>query len=46
MADSVDFENLVAGYYTLLYQFAVSLTRAEADSCDLVQQTFFKTTAS
>ena len=40
MADSVDFENLVAGYYAPLYQFAFSLTREEADSCDLVQQTF------
>jgi RNA polymerase sigma-70 factor (ECF subfamily) len=40
MADSVDFENLVAGYYAPLYQFAFSLTREEADACDLVQQTF------
>ena len=40
MADSVDFENLVAGYYAPLYQFAFSLTRDEADSCDLVQQAF------
>ena len=40
MAESLDFENLVAGYYAPLYQFAFSLTRDEADSCDLVQQTF------
>ena len=40
MADSVDFEKLVADYYGPLYQFAYSLTRDEADSCDLVQQTF------
>lgn len=40
MADSVNFENLVAGHYGPLYQFAFSLTRDEADACDLVQQTF------
>ena len=40
MAESVDFEKLVADYYAPLYQFAFSLTREEADSCDLVQQTF------
>ena len=40
MADSVNFENLVASHYGPLYQFAFSLTRDEADSCDLVQQTF------
>jgi RNA polymerase sigma-70 factor (ECF subfamily) len=40
MADSVDFENLVASYYEPLYQFAFSLTRDEPDACDLVQQTF------
>jgi RNA polymerase sigma-70 factor (ECF subfamily) len=40
MADSLDFETLVADYYAPLYQFAFSLTRDEADSCDLVQQTF------
>jgi len=40
MADSVDFESLVAAYYEPLYGFAFSLTRDEADSCDLVQQTF------
>jgi len=40
MAESVDFEGLVAGYYEPLYGFAFSLTRDEADACDLVQQTF------
>jgi RNA polymerase sigma-70 factor, ECF subfamily len=40
MAESTDFESLVARYYGLLYQFAFSLTRDEADACDLVQQTF------
>jgi RNA polymerase sigma factor (sigma-70 family) len=40
MADSLDFESLVARYYGPLYQFAFSLARDEADACDLVQQTF------
>src|SRR5450432_105625 len=40
MAESLDFENLVAFYYEPLYQFAFSLNRDEADACDLVQQTF------
>ena len=40
MAESPDFENLVADYYEPLYGFAFSLTRDEADACDLVQQTF------
>ena len=40
MAESVDFESLVACQYGPLYQFAFSLTRDEADACDLVQQTF------
>jgi RNA polymerase sigma factor (sigma-70 family) len=40
MAESVDFENLVACHYMPLYQFAFSLTCVEADACDLVQQTF------
>jgi RNA polymerase sigma-70 factor (ECF subfamily) len=38
---SLDFENLVARYYRPLYQFALSLTQAEADACDLTQQTFY-----
>ena len=40
MAESVDFENLVARHYEPLYQFAFSLTRDESDACDLTQQTF------
>jgi RNA polymerase sigma-70 factor (ECF subfamily) len=40
MADNVEFESLVTRFYAPLYQFAFSLTRAEADACDLTQQTF------
>ncbi len=40
MADSLDFDGLVTAYYGMLYQFAFSLTRDEADACDLTQQTF------
>lgn len=40
MADSLNFEHLVACHYQPLYQFAFSLTRDEAESCDLTQQTF------
>src|SRR5258708_33954232 len=36
-----DFENAVARYYDHLYKFAFSLTRSEADACDLTQQTFY-----
>ena len=39
-ADS-GFESLVSSYYGPLYQFAFSLTRSEADACDLTQQTFY-----
>ena len=38
---SLDFESLVARYYSSLYKFAYSLTQAEADACDLTQQTFY-----
>jgi RNA polymerase sigma-70 factor (ECF subfamily) len=41
MASGDDFESIVAQYYEPLYQFAFSLTRAEADACDLTQQTFY-----
>src|SRR6478609_8045113 len=41
MASSPDFESVVACYYEPLYQFAFSLTRTEADACDLTQQTFY-----
>src|SRR5208282_1492102 len=40
MPDNADFEGLVERFYAPLYQFAFSLTRAEADACDLTQQTF------
>jgi RNA polymerase sigma-70 factor (ECF subfamily) len=40
MAESPDFEGLVTAYYGALYQFAFSLTRDEAEACDLTQQTF------
>src|ERR1017187_790050 len=36
-----DFESVVAQYYEPLYKFAFSLTRTEADACDLTQQTFY-----
>ena len=41
MADSLDFDGLVAAYYEKLYQFAFSLTRDEAEACDLTQETFY-----
>src|SRR5678815_4610440 len=41
MGSGSDFESVVACYYKPLYQFAFSLTRSEADSCDLTQQTFY-----
>jgi len=40
MPGNAEFESLVARFYAPLYQFAFSLTRAEADACDLTQQTF------
>src|SRR6266536_2870886 len=41
MADGLNFERVVAQYYEPLYQFAFSLTRSEAEACDLTQQTFY-----
>jgi RNA polymerase sigma factor (sigma-70 family) len=41
MASGLNFESVVATYYESLYQFAFSLTRTEADACDLTQQTFY-----
>lgn len=41
MIAAPDFESLVTQYYESLYQFAFSLTRSEADACDLTQQTFY-----
>jgi len=38
---SDDFEQIVSQYYEPLYRFALSLTRTEADACDLTQQTFY-----
>ena len=40
MPDNAEFERLVERFYAPLYQFAFSLTRSEADACDLTQQTF------
>jgi RNA polymerase sigma factor (sigma-70 family) len=37
---SLDFEDVVDRFYPLLYRFALSLARHEADACDLTQQTF------
>ena len=36
-----DFEEIVSRHYESLYRFALSLTRSEADACDLTQQTFY-----
>jgi RNA polymerase sigma-70 factor, ECF subfamily len=41
MAVDPEFEELVKLYYRDLYRFGVSLTRSEADACDLTQQTFY-----
>ena len=38
---SDDFEQIVSRHYEPLYRFALSLTRMEADACDLAQQTFY-----
>ena len=38
---SDDFEQIVSLHYEPLYRFAFSLTRTEADACDLTQQTFY-----
>ncbi len=39
--ENAEFEQLVGQYYEALYRFALSLTRSEAASCDLTQQTFY-----
>src|SRR4030095_16263082 len=41
MAVDPEFEKLVKLYYQDLYRFGFSLTRSEADACDLTQQTFY-----
>jgi RNA polymerase sigma-70 factor (ECF subfamily) len=38
---ALDFEELVEKHYQALFQFAFSLTHAEADAWDLTQQTFY-----
>ena len=38
--DESTFEQTVNSYYEPLYRFALSLTRQEADACDLTQETF------
>ena len=38
--EELDFDRLVDLYYEPLYRFAMSLTRAENDAADLVQETF------
>ena len=38
--DPDEFERLVGLYYEALYRFAMSLTRAESEAGDLVQETF------
>jgi RNA polymerase sigma-70 factor (ECF subfamily) len=38
---SDDFELIVSQHYESLYRFAFSLTRTEADACDLTQQVFY-----
>ncbi len=39
--DSDEFEQIACQHYEPLYRFALSLTHAEADACDLTQQTFY-----
>src|SRR5215467_9728653 len=41
MGSGLNFDSVVARFYEPLYQFAYSLTRTEADACDLTQQTFY-----
>ena len=42
MRSDVDFEQLVREHHGALYRFALSMTRHEADACDLVQETFLR----
>jgi RNA polymerase sigma-70 factor (ECF subfamily) len=41
MSADPEFEELVKLYYRDLYRFGFSLTRSEADACDLTQETFY-----
>ena len=41
MSGDLEFAELVDRFYGSLYRFAYSLTRSEADACDLVQETFY-----
>src|SRR3989442_2080085 len=41
MTTSIELQGLVNPYYQPLYQFALSLAHAEAEACDLTQQTFY-----
>jgi len=41
MSVDPEFETLVKLYYQDLYRFGFSLTRNEADACDLTQETFY-----
>ena len=41
MKSADQFEAIVSEHYKPLFRFAMSLTRAESDACDLTQQTFY-----
>jgi RNA polymerase sigma factor (sigma-70 family) len=41
MNSTEQLEAIVSEHYEPLYRFALSLTRAEPDACDLTQQTFY-----
>jgi RNA polymerase sigma-70 factor (ECF subfamily) len=41
MSADPEFEKLVELYYRDLYRFGLSLTRSEADACDLTQEVFY-----
>jgi RNA polymerase sigma-70 factor (ECF subfamily) len=41
MSSTEQFEAIVSEYYEPLFRFAMSLTHAEADACDLTQHTFY-----
>lgn len=42
MRSDVDFDTLVEHHHAALFRFALSMTRNEADACDLVQETFLR----